>query len=196
MKDRLGNKRCAGYRKEHFEVCKASGCVKGMCSNVCCSVCGGYGGHPKSATALDIDIEKDLAEPMPPEYVVAMTIWGVAKNLSYTCQKLIACIIYNRAIRRSAVTGSILFLSFSEVCTQSQQFPCWIGKIKLDIDTESASWGVCSDLAKEIFNDSYVPLSNATHFYKSENVDFPVKEFLVKIDGIYFYKDDNCNGIN
>lgn len=50
VKDRLGNTRCAGYKREAFEVCDA--CNKGFVRGKPCPKCGGYGEVPKQSAIV------------------------------------------------------------------------------------------------------------------------------------------------
>lgn len=106
---------------------------------------------------------------MPPEQVLALTLWAEAREVPVGVMWVIGEAIYNRARRRSLVTGYPLFMSATEVCLAEGQFPCWKdGKfIHPEPDIESEAWDICWTVATGILRDDYIPekVMVATHYY-------------------------------
>ena len=119
--------------------------------------------------AINEEIEKELEASgvMPPEQVVAMTIWGEARGESFAGKRAVAGVIHNRAIRRSARTDIPYILATSDVCLAPYQFSCWDHGdfVQQEPILTSSSWNECLAAANEIFAESYVAPTKATHYY-------------------------------
>jgi hypothetical protein len=204
MKDRLGNERCEGYKPEEFQACDAPGCKDGKVNNKWCSTCGGYGEFPvpykKTATNDEIERVLDDLGVMPPELVVAMTIWGEARGEHLGGKRAVANVIHNRAMRRSAKTGFPYLTSTSQVCLAPHQFSCWQnGKfVQEEPDVNSAAWDECLAAAGEIFAESYQSLVEATHYFaiwlKPQPSWAAKMEFVGQIGRHLFYIEDGWRG--
>ena len=138
-------------------------------------------------------------DAMPPDLVVAMTIWGEARGESLEGKKAVASVIYNRAMRKSSHGCMPFTVVVSDVCLAPHQFSCWNdGKFgQQEPDYDSAAWLDCSEAAKSIFESTFVPSVVATHYF-SDSINPPSwaskMKFVTKIGHHSFYLEDAWRG--
>ena len=152
---------------------------------------------------INQSIEKELHDsgnPMPPDLVVAMTIWGEARGESVEGKRMVAAVIRNRAAIMSRVTGYPVCLSVSDVCLKPHQFSCWSeGKfVQEDPDDDSPEWGECVAAANEILSDSYISPTTAANCYSDSSKSRPGwadrMEYLGKVGHHLFYFNASWRG--
>lgn len=151
---------------------------------------------------INDQIERDLIDnekAIPPDLLVAMTIWGEARGESIEGKRAVAAVIYNRAAARSNRTNLPISVTVDQVCMAPFQFSCWDGCdghfLQEKPDLDSSVWNDCVLFAREIFADSYCPFIIATHYYADWISNQPEwakdMEYICRIGKHLFYFDKN-----
>ena len=142
----------------------------------------------------------ELPDSMPPELVVAMTLWGECRGECSAGKSAVLSVIYNRARIVSARHDIPFMVAASKVCLQKSQFSCWNdGKfVQQEPDYGSEAWVACGELAKTMFGSDYRPTIPSTHYFAISMNNPPSwaskMEFLGEIGSQKFYKDQNWRG--
>ena len=122
------------------------------------------GMDPKRSTPND---DQDV---LPPDLVVAMTLWGETRGESIEVKTTIASVIRNRALRRQIAYGYPLMVCLSSVCLQANQFSCWkdrkfVKDLPTTDDKDSNEWDELLMLAKRLISSEFQPFTLATHYH-------------------------------
>jgi spore germination cell wall hydrolase CwlJ-like protein len=89
---------------------------------------------------------------------VALTLWGECRGEPLYEKRLVASTFWNRADGIPKNIPAIVF--------HARQYSCWNDIASFDWpDKACRSWQECLDIAAEIANGSFVPVSNATHYH-------------------------------
>jgi len=147
-----------------------------------------------------VEPSAELPDTMPPDLVVAMTLWGEARGECSAGKAAVASVIYNRANRVATHHGIPFIVAASKACLQPSQFSCWNdGKFsQAEPDYQSQAWVDCAELAKSVFGSDYSPTTSATHYFAISMRTTPwwasSMEFLGAIGSQNFYRDQNWRG--
>jgi N-acetylmuramoyl-L-alanine amidase len=136
---------------------------------------------------------------LPPDLVVAMTVWGEARGESLEGKKAVASVICNRAMRKSHAGHLPFEVELSAVCLAPHQFSCWSDGefVQQEPDYDSSAWLECHEVAKALFESTFRPCTNATHYF-SDSINPPhwaaKMKFVEKIGHHSFYLESSWHG--
>jgi hypothetical protein len=137
---------CGGYDPKACAGCSCDG------TPPCFEWTDEYPPIEKKNTIIERELEV-VYDPIPPELVVAMTIWGEARNESIKDKVAVADKINDMADRFHLATGYPGLMCLSSVCRAN--FSCWNdGQFVRQQPDQSDEWEICARMARLIVSIS------------------------------------------
>jgi hypothetical protein len=122
------------------------------------------------------ELEQEDGCGLPPDAIVAKTLWAEAHEDGIECIRAVASVIWRQTIRRIVRTGDPWDLAISKTCLTSSIISCWKNGAFAQEPYDCPEWTECDHLARLLVSGTGVfkPTVDALSYFvlsKDEDIE-------------------------